>query len=119
MEDKCKRISRMERGAIEAERESTKYYQTLFVIDKVGQEFNGTVSGIAEFGIFVKMHENYCEGMVPMNEIPGERFYFDSDKFRIVGSKTGKEYNIGDAVRVRIYEVSTRKRQIDLELIVD
>lgn len=119
LDDKCKRISRMERRAIEAERESTKYYQTLFVVDKIGQEFDGTVSGIAEFGMFVKMHENYCEGMIPMNEIPGDRFYFDSDKFRIVGSKSGKEYNIGDSVRVRIYEVSTRKRQIDLELIVN
>lgn len=119
LDDKCKRISRMERRAIEAERESTKYFQTLFVIDKIGQEFSGTVSGIAEFGMFVKMHENYCEGMIPMNEIPGDRFYFDADKFRIVGSKSGKEYNIGDPVRVRIYEVSTRKRQIDLELILD
>lgn len=117
LSDKCKRISRMERKAIEAERESTKYYQTLFVIDKIGQEFTGTVSGIAEFGMFVKMTENYCEGMIPINEIPGDRFYFDSDNFRILGSKTGKEYNIGDPVKVRIYEVSTRKRTIDLELV--
>jgi len=119
LSDKCKRISRMERKAIEAERESTKYYQTLYVIDKIGQEFDGTVSGIAEFGMFVKMKENFCEGMVPINEIPGDRFYFDSENFRIVGSKTGREYNIGDHVKVRIYEVSTRKRTIDLELIAE
>jgi ribonuclease R len=117
--DKCKRISRMERKAIDAERESTKYYQTLFVIDKIGQEFDGTVSGIAEFGMFVRMTENYCEGLVPLNEIPGDRFYFDTDAFRIMGSKTKKEYNIGDHVKVRIFEVSTRKRQIDLELVID
>lgn len=119
LDEKCKRISRMERKAIEAERESTKYYQTLFVIDKIGQEFDGIVSGIADFGMFVKMTENYCEGMIPINEIPGDRYYFDQDKFRIVGSKTNREYNIGDKVRVRIFEVSTRKRQIDLELIAD
>ena len=119
LEEKCKRISRMERKAIEAERESTKYYQTLFVIDKIGQEFEGTVSGIAEFGMFVRMTENYCEGLVPINEIPGDRFYFDADSFRIIGSKTKREYNIGDHVKVRIFEVSTRKRQIDLELVVN
>lgn len=119
LDDVCKRISRMERKAVEAERESTKYFQTLFVIDKIGEEFDGAVSGIAEFGIFVKMNENHCEGMIPMNEIPGDRFSFDADKYAVVGSKTKKEYNLGDPVRVKIYEVSTRKRRIDLELVVD
>ena len=107
----------MERKAVEAERESTKFFQTLFVVDKIGEEFDGTVSGIAEFGMFVKMDENQCEGMIPMQEIPGDRFRFDADKFQIVGSRTGKTYNFGDRVRVKIYEVSTRKRQIDLEMV--
>ncbi len=119
LDDICKRISRMERKAIEAERESTKFFQTLFVVDKIGQEFDGTISGVAEFGIFVKMNENQCEGMIPINEIPGDRFYFDADKFAVIGSKTNREYNFGDPVRVRIYEVSPRKRQIDLELITE
>ena len=119
LDDICKRISRMERKAVDAERESTKYFQTLFVMDKIGQEFQGTVSGIAEFGMFVKMTENYCEGMIPINQIPGDRYYFDADSFTIIGSKTKKEYNIGDQVTVKIYEVSTRKRQIDLELVED
>jgi len=117
LDDISKRISRMERKAVEAERESTKYFQTLFVIDKIGQEFDGTVSGIAEFGIFVKMDENSCEGMIPLSELPGDRFHFDADKYAVIGSKTKKEYNFGDRVRVRIYEVSTRKRQIDLEIV--
>jgi ribonuclease R len=119
LDDVCKRISRMERKAVEAERESTKYFQTLFVQDHIGEEFMGTVSGIAEFGMFVKMDENQCEGMVPMTEIPGDRFYFDADKYRIIGAKTKKEYNFGDKVRVRIYEVHPRKRQIDLEMVID
>lgn len=117
LDDMCKRISRMERKAVEAERESTKYYQTLFVLDKIGEEFAGSVSGIAEFGMFVKMNENHCEGMIPINEIPGDTFYYDADLYAIIGKKTGKEYNIGDQVQVRIYEVSPRKRQIDLELV--
>ncbi len=119
LDEVCKRISRMERKAVDAERESTKYFQVLFVQDKIGEEFNGTVSGIAEFGLFVKMDENQCEGMVAMNDIPGDRFSFDQNKFRIVGANSGREYNFGDKVRVRIYEVHLAKRQIDLELIVE
>ncbi|MEJ6776470.1 MAG: ribonuclease R [Crocinitomicaceae bacterium] len=117
LDDICKRISRMERKAVEAERESTKYFQTLFVINKVGEEFDGTVSGIAEFGMFVRMDENQCEGMIPLSEIPGDRFHFDAEAYAIKGPKTKKEYTIGDKVRVRIFEVSTRKRQIDLEIV--
>ncbi|HLU87222.1 MAG TPA: ribonuclease R [Taishania sp.] len=118
LDDICKRISRNERKAAEAERESTKYFQTIFVLDKIGEEFEGTVTGIAEQGMYVRMDENKCEGMVPMSEIPGDRYYFDADKFRIVGAKYQKEYNFGDRVKVRIFEVSPRKRQIDLELVV-
>jgi ribonuclease R len=117
LDDVCKRISRMERKAVEAERESTKYFQTIFVQEFIGEEFMGTVSGIAEFGLFVKMDENQCEGMVAMNDIPGDRFYFDVEKYRIISAKTKKEYNFGDRVKVRIYEVHPRKRQIDLELV--
>jgi len=118
LNDICKRISRMERKAVEAERESTKYFQALFVMDKIGNEFSGTISGIAEFGLFVKMDENQCEGMVAINDISGDRFQFDPDKFAIIGSKKKKQYNLGDSVRVKLYEVSIKKRQISLELVV-
>ena len=118
LNDICKHISRMERKAVDAERESTKYFQTLFVSDKIGQEFDGVVSGVAEFGMFVKMDENQCEGMIPLQDLPGDKFSFDADNYMIVGAKTGKKYNFGDAVRVRIFEVSTKKRRIDLELVV-
>ena len=118
LNDVCKRISRNERKAAEAERESTKYFMTLFVSEHIGEVFNGTISGIADHGMFVRMDENHCEGMVPMNEIPGDRFYFDQEKFRIIGSKTKREFNFGDRVQVRVSEVSLRKRQIDLELVV-
>lgn len=117
LDDVCKRISRMERKAVEAERESTKYFQTVFMQDKIGESFTGTISGIAEFGIFVKMDENYCEGMVAMQNIPGDNFSFDADKFRIIGAKTKQEFNFGDKVTVKISDVSVRKKQIDLELI--
>ena len=118
LNDICKHISKNERKASEAERESTKYFQTLFVSDHVGETFEGTISGIADHGLFVRMDENHCEGMVPMMDIPGDRFYFDQDKFRIIGARTHKQYNFGDKVRVSIKQVNPKKRQIDLELVV-
>jgi ribonuclease R len=63
------------------------------------------------------MNDNLCEGMVPIQEIPGDRFYFDQNTFRIVGSRTKKEFNFGDSVTVRIVDVKPKKRQIDLELL--
>jgi len=63
------------------------------------------------------MDENHCEGMVPMSQIPGDRYYFDSEKYRIIGAKNRKEYNFGDKVKIRIFEVNAKKRQIDLELV--
>ena len=118
LDEVCKLISRNERKAAEAERESGKYFQTLFVEDKIGEEFSGIISGIAEHGIYVKMIDNNCEGMVSMQDIPGDRYYFDAEKFRVVGSKNKREYNFGDLVTVKIYEVNPRKRQIDLELVL-
>lgn len=117
LDDVCKRISRQERKATEAERESNKYFQVVFVHDKIGETFDGVVTGVTEYGLFVRMTENACEGLVPLQEIPGDRFSFDTKRYVIVGQKTGKIYNFGDNVKVRISEVHPKKRQIDLELV--
>ena len=117
LEDICKRISRTERKATEAERESNKYFQVVFVHDKIGEEFDGIVSGLAEFGLFVRMTENACEGMVALQELPGDRYTFDEKTMTIVGQKTGRTFHFGDNVRVKISEVHPKKRQIDLELV--
>ena len=63
------------------------------------------------------VYTNQCEGLVTMNDIPGDRFYFDQNKFAIVGTRNKKEFNFGDKVKVRIYEIHPQKRQIDLELV--
>jgi ribonuclease R len=117
LQDVCKHISKMERKAADAERESAKYFQTLFVADQIGETFSGVVTGIADHGLFVRMNDNLCEGMVPIQDIPGDRFYFDQNTFRIIGAKTKKEFNFGDTVKVRIVDVKPKKRQIDLELL--
>ena len=65
------------------------------------------------------MDVNYCEGMVSLQNIPGDRFYFDVEKYRVLGSKSKRELNLGDTVSVKIVDVYPRKRQIELELILD
>ncbi len=117
LQDICKHISKTERKAADAERESSKYFQTVFVSDKIGETFSGTITGIADHGLFVRMDENFCEGMVAIQDIPGDRFYFEQESFRIIGAKTKKEYNFGDRVTVRICDVKPNKRQIELELV--
>ena len=117
LDDISKHISRTERKATEAERESTKYFQTLFLIDKIGESFSGTVSGVTDFGLFIKLTENQCEGFVAIHEIPGDKYYFDADKYSLIGRKTSYELTLGDQLKVRVYEVNPRKRQIELEII--
>lgn len=113
----CLHISRTERKATEAERESAKYFQVLYMQDKLGTVFEGTVSGLAEFGMFVKINENGCEGMISMHDIPNDNFSFNADKYHIIGSRSKKEYNFGDQVEVQVMSVDLRKRQINLEIV--
>jgi VacB/RNase II family 3'-5' exoribonuclease len=113
----CKQASRMERKAVEAERDSTKYFQILFLQDAVGETFDGIVQGITDFGMFVEMTANRCEGMVSLDEIKSDNFYFDQKNYRIIGSNTGKSFTMGTAVRVKIKELNLRKRNIDLTLV--
>lgn len=119
LEEICKKISANERKATEAERESTKYFQSLMLLDQIGEEFEGMVSGVSDYGIFVRLLENHCEGMVALQSISFDRFSFDADKHMVVGKKTGRTYTLGTPVRVRVEEVSPRKRQIDLSLLED
>lgn len=119
LDEICKKISSNERKATEAERESTKYFQTLMLLDRIGDEFEGFVSGISEYGLFVRLLENHCEGMVSLQNISFDRFTFDAEKHQVIGKKSGKAYTLGTPVRVQIEEVSPRKRQIDLLLLQD
>ena len=116
LEEVCKRISSNERKAIEAERESVKYFQTLMLIDHIGEAFEGIVSGISEYGIFVRLSANNCEGMVSIASITDDRYFFDTERYVVLGKRTGKTINLGDLVTVVVDEVSPRKRQIDLVL---
>ncbi|MFN5888547.1 MAG: ribonuclease R [Flavobacteriales bacterium] len=110
----CKRISSYERKAIDAERESNKYFQTIMLLEHLGETFSGIVSGITEHGVFVRLTENQCEGMVSIQSMENDRYYFDADKFVLIGRKTGKTLQLGDEVSVIVDEVSPKKRRVDL-----
>jgi ribonuclease R len=115
--DLCIHSSEMEKRASDAERASTKYMQAKYMKDRVGQEFDGLISGVTEWGIFVEIKENKCEGMIRLRDLSDDFYSFDEDTMTVTGSTTGNEYRLGDEVRVRVKEVSVEKRQIDLVML--
>jgi len=91
--------------------------QAKYMKDKIGQEFAGLISGVTEWGIFVEIKENKCEGMIRLRDLSDDFFSFDEDTMTVTGSSTGNEYRLGDEVRVRVKDVSVEKRQIDLVML--
>jgi len=111
----CKQSSEMERLAAEAERASVKYKQVEFMKDKVGETFAGIISGVTEWGIYVEIVENKCEGMVRNRDIKGDNFFFDEDNYRYVGRNTGKIYALGDSVNIIVVSADLIKKQLNFE----
>jgi ribonuclease R len=109
----CKHSSDMERMAAEAERASVKYKQVEFMSDKVGQNFEGLISGVTEWGIYVEIIENRCEGMIKTRDLTDDRYVFDEDNYRYVGKNTGKVYALGDKVKVLVKNADLVKKQLD------
>lgn len=118
LEARCKNSSLMERRAMEAEREATKYKQIEYLQDKVGMEFDGVITGVIMKGIFVEMNENKCEGLVNVDLLGEEDFIFDEKQVRLTGFRTGKKFQMGDKVRVRVLSADIALRRIDLEFVV-
>ena len=115
-EDMCKHCSDMEQTAASAERASVKYKQVEFMSERVGQVFDGIISGITEWGIYVEINENKCEGMVPMRDLGEDYFDFDEKNYCLVGRRRKKKYALGDAVRVRVARANLEKKQLDFTL---
>ena len=116
-ESLCEHSSAMEQLAETAERASIKYKQVEFMADRMGQEFQGTISGITEFGIYVELDENHCEGMVPLRDLQGDYYEFDERNYCLWGRRYHKRYSLGDSVRVRVARANLERRQLDFELI--
>jgi ribonuclease R len=112
-------ISRTERRSVNAERESIKYFQAYYLKDKIGESHEGVITGITDWGMYVEMLELYCEGMVKLNTIDSDTYYFDQKSYAIIGSNSNEKFNLGDRVIVKIKDVSVARKQIDLELVED
>jgi ribonuclease R len=116
-EEKCVHSSIMERKAEEAERASVKYKQAEYLADKIGQEFNGLISGVSKWGIFVELEGNKCVGMVSLRNMQDDFYYLDEENYRVVGSRYGKEYQLGNPVRIRVKSIDLSKKQMDFEVV--
>ncbi len=116
-EDLCIHSSDMEQLATTAERASIKYKQVEFMGDRLGQEFDGTVSGVTEFGLYVEVDENACEGMIPLRMLLDDYYEFDERNFCLVGRRYHRRYCLGDKVRIRVERANLERRQLDFALV--
>ena len=115
-EGKCRHTSEMERKAIDAERASIKYKQVEYLADKVGHVYDGIIAGVTDWGIYVEINENKCEGMIPIRELNDDFYELDEENYTIIGRRKGRRFQLGDPIRVEIYRVNLEKRQLDLLL---
>lgn len=116
-EEKCKHSSNMEMLAANAERDSIKYMQIKFMEDHRNQEFIGVISGVTEWGIYVEIIDNKCEGMVRIRDIKDDYYTFDERQYAIIGERYGDMYQLGDEVVVMVKETDLIKRHLDFSLI--
>ena len=109
--------SQMEKKAAEAERASIKYKQAEFLQDQIGVEYTGLVSGVTEWGMYVEIEENKCEGMVRLRDINDDFYTLDEKNYAIIGQRKKKKYQLGDQVQIKVKKVDLEKRQIDFTLL--
>jgi ribonuclease R len=113
----CQHASEMERRAAEMERDSVKFKQAEYLADKVGKLFEGLISGVSKWGIFVELKNSKCEGMVRYTDMPGDYYYLDEDNYRVVGQGTGRVYRLGDPVSIRVKKVDIIRKKMDFVLV--
>jgi ribonuclease R len=112
----CKQSSSMEQKAADAERASIKYKQVEYIKDFVGQTFDGIISGVTDWGMYVEITQYKCEGLIKLANIHDDYYEFDERNLCIIGRSTRKKYQLGDIIRVTVAAADMVKRQIDLEM---
>ena len=115
-EDKCEHCSDMEQVAASAERASIKYKQVEVMSEHIGEVYDGTISGITEWGIYVEINENKCEGMVPMRDLGEDYYDFDEKNYCLIGRKRHKRFSLGDPVRIKVARANLEKKQLDFTI---
>ena len=116
-EDLCEHSSEMEQIAANAERASIKYKQVEFMGERMGQEFDGTISGVTEWGLYVEINENKCEGMIPMRELDDDYYDFDEKAYCLTGRRYHKKYSLGDPIRIKVVRANLERKQLDFALV--
>ncbi len=116
-ESLCKHASGMEKKAQEAERDSVKYKQVEFMSDKLGMEFDGLISGVSKWGIYVEIKENKIEGMVRLADLDDDYYFLDEENHQVIGQNKRKHYKLGAPVKVKIKRANLLKKELDFEII--
>lgn len=117
LEEQCKHSTQMEIKASEAERASIKYKQVEFLQDKIGEIFDGLISGVTEWGLFIEIVENKCEGMIRLRDLADDFYEFDDSNYCVIGARTKRKYTLGDSVRVEVVRCDLIRKQIDFRMI--
>lgn len=115
-EELCDHCSEMEQISANAERASIKYKQVEFMMDKLGQIFDGVISGVTEWGIYVELNENKCEGMIPIRDLDDDYYEFDEKNYCLRGRRKNRTYSLGDAITIKVARANLEKKQLDFAL---
>ena len=116
-EELCKHSSEMEQLAANAERASIKYKQVEYMSERLGQVYDGVISGVTEWGIYVELNENKCEGMIPIRDLDDDYYIFDDKNYCIIGRNRRKKFQLGDSITVKIARADLVKKQLDLAIV--
>ncbi len=119
LEDQCKHCSDMEQLAATAERSSIKYKQVEYMQSHLGETFSGIISGVTEWGLYVELSENLCEGLIPMRDLADDYYDFDEKNHCLVGRRHNHRYRLGDQVDVKVARADLEKKQLDFVLVDD
>jgi ribonuclease R len=109
-------LSARERAAVSAEREMTERLQVRFMAEKIGESFEGIVSGVTSFGLFIELLDHFVSGAIEIAKLKGDYFHFDDKNYRLVGAQTNKIFQVGDIIRIKVESVDTRQRRINFVL---
>jgi len=116
-EDLCDHSSNMEQIAANAERASIKYKQVEFMSERLGQVYDGVISGVTEWGLYVELNENKCEGMLPIRDLDDDYYEFDEKNYCLRGRRKHRTYSLGDAITIKVAKANLEKKQLDFALV--
>jgi len=117
IEKTCKHCSEMEKVSSRAERDSIKYMQVKFLKNKIGSIYNGIISGVTEWGLYIEITENKCEGLVKISSIKDDHYIFDEKKYALIGYRTKVSYQLGQKVKIKIQRADLERKQMDFILV--